>query len=81
MKTELKNKVLQWVKVPINIILILLTYVALRWLGLKGLAGILIGLAAMAYLLLSKNPMVVFFSDLFRKKDDTYERLKDVTKK
>lgn len=35
------------------------------WLGLKGVVGLLSGLAIMAFLLLSKNPLVKMLVDMF----------------
>jgi hypothetical protein len=43
----------------------------MRFLGVKGLLGVLIGLFAMAILLLSNNKLLLYFVNLFSKEDYT----------
>lgn len=80
-----KKKILNFLRVPLNWIIIIAgifgTYYALRWLGLKGIVGIIIGLTAMAYLIFSQNPMLIFFTNLFRQKEDSHEKIIDITRK
>lgn len=44
----------------INILSIVILVFYLRWLGIKGLVGFMTGMAIMAFLMMTKNPMLTF---------------------
>ena len=64
LKPELKKSQNNWIKFFIHILDILkvvtgivLTILVLKWLGFKGMLGIIIGFALMGYLIYSGNPL------------------------
>lgn len=64
MNQEIKQKIKNIAKQIIRVVLIIVSLLAMinlfRWLGYKGFFGFVLGMAAMGYLLLSKN--IVFRS-------------------
>jgi hypothetical protein len=61
----LEPKVVGFFKILIAIGSIFALFFLFRWWGLQGLSGLLAGMLIMAYLILSLNPMVLFFVKLF----------------
>jgi len=58
-------------KIILNLATIFGMIFLFRFLGLKGILGLIIGLAMMAILLFSRHPMLMFFVKLLQKDEET----------
>lgn len=61
----MKDKILYILKIVVNLALLFAVIFLLRYLGLKGVIGLFTGMMLMAYLLLSKNGLLMYFVKLF----------------
>jgi len=53
----------------VKIVSILLFILFIRWAGAKGMIALVLGMAAMAYLILSGNQLMMFFIKAFGNKE------------
>ena len=60
---ELSN-LKRYLNIPVTIGLLIGFFIFFRWIGWKGMLGMIIGMAIMAYLLLSKNIMLKWAIDM-----------------
>lgn len=67
---SIKSKIIKYLQIVLFIIVTIGIFIFLRWLGLKGCLGIIIGMFIMASLLLSKNKYLKWVIDLTS--SDTY---------
>jgi len=66
-----KDEINYWLRIPILIITIFGFYFLIRWLGVKGVVGLVSGMIIMAILILSDNKYFAFMIDLMEGKIDT----------
>jgi asparagine N-glycosylation enzyme membrane subunit Stt3 len=61
---------LEWMKYALRIIIKIVLFIAflyaVRWMGVKGMFGLFLGMTIMAYLLLSENPLFVYMIRLMQ---------------
>jgi hypothetical protein len=63
---KLKSGIIAFYKIVLAIGSGFALFYMFKWMGLKGLSGLLLGMGIMAYLLLSSNGMIIWFVKLFR---------------
>ena len=88
---KIKSGILQFFKVIVGVLGAITIFIVLRWLGLKGLLGLLLGITATAYLMLTNNLLLAgliklltdkeFQEELFfPKKEGDYVDIKNLRK-
>jgi len=66
---RLKNKLNFLLGLFIKIVSIILIILFIRWAGIKGIIALIMGMAIMAYLILSGNQIMLFFIKIFGNKE------------
>jgi len=78
-KSTLKNTIIKYLFPFIKIGFLIGMIFVIRWLGLKGMAGLLIGISITTWLFMSKNPMLMWITKMQEPQDQWY--LDEINKK
>ena len=68
--TTITKQVWSYVRIVLTVIISISVFMGLYWLGLKGIIGLVVGMAVMAYLLLSENMFLKTLIEMVEKKGD-----------
>jgi len=71
-KSTLKNTIIKYLFPFIKIGFLIGMIFVIRWLGFKGVLGILIGISVTTWLFMSKNPMLLYLTHMGKPENEFY---------